>query len=282
MWDYSDKVKEHFFHPHNVGVIENPDGAGVEGSLACGDALQIMFKLGNDGRIAEAKFQTFGCASAIATASMMTDLMLGKTIEEASKITNQDVIDALDGLPAEKIHCSVMGQEALEAAIAYYHNGGPVDNAELIGRIVCHCFRVTESQVLAAIEEGNLKTVAEVTAACKAGAGCGSCLYDIQDLIYTYQARKEIEEATRKEVENMTNLDRIEKIKDVIETVIRPALQQDGGDIKLIDVDGDVVKVALQGACSGCPMAAMTLKGFVEQQLKERVSESIELEAVSA
>ena len=120
LWSlYSEKVMEHFKNPRNVGEIENPDGIGHVGNAVCGDIMELYIKV-NDNTIADAKFKTFGCGAAIATSSMVTEMVKGKSIEEALKISNRAVAEALDGLPPIKMHCSVLAEEALKAAIDDY------------------------------------------------------------------------------------------------------------------------------------------------------------------
>ncbi len=278
MWDYTDKVNEHFRNPHNVGKVEEPSGVGEVGSLACGDALKLMFKLDDEGRIAEAKFQTFGCASAIASSSALTDMILGKTLEEAEKITNKDIADYLGGLPKQKVHCSVMGREALEAAIYNYRTGKKWDK-EIEGEVICHCFGVTDKDLERVIRENNVQTLEELTDDCKAGGGCGNCIPDLEKILS--RVRGEVETASAEpEDRPMTNLQKIHLIEDVIDREIRPALRQDGGDLELVDVDGNSVKVRFRGACAGCVVSQVTLKDVVEARLKENVSDEITVEEV--
>ncbi len=125
---YSEKVMDHFTNPRNVGEIENADGVGVVGNAKCGDIMKIYLKIDDD-TITDCKFKTFGCGAAIATSSMATELIKGKSIDEALKLTNSAVVEALEGLPPVKVHCSVLAEEAVKTALADYYNkiGKPVD-----------------------------------------------------------------------------------------------------------------------------------------------------------
>ena len=128
--EYSEKVMEHFAHPHNVGVIEDADGVGEVGNAKCGDIMRMYLKIGPGEVIEDVKFQTFGCASAIATSSIATDMIKGRPLSEALTLTNQAVVEALDGLPAVKVHCSVLAEQAVKAAVADYYKrrGLPYDH----------------------------------------------------------------------------------------------------------------------------------------------------------
>ena len=118
---YSEKVMEHLYHPHNVGKIEDADGIGQVGNAKCGDIMRMYIKVAND-VITDVKFNTFGCGSAIATSSMATDMIKGRPIRDALTLSNQAVVEALDGLPARKIHCSVLAEEAVKAAVKDYYD----------------------------------------------------------------------------------------------------------------------------------------------------------------
>jgi NifU-like protein len=276
MWEYTEKVKEHFINPRNVGEVENPDGVGEVGSLACGDALKLTIKVDENDRITDAKFQTFGCASAIASSSALTEMVIGKTVKEAQEITNEQIAGFLGGLPKEKMHCSVMGQEALEKAIACYL-GEPERIPE--GNLVCECFGVTDVQIERALTDHALKTVEEITNYIKAGGGCGKCHEKIEEIIAAANGTK-IDKQHKPKV--LTNIQKIKLIEETLEREIKPALKQDGGDIRLVDVDGDRVLVQLIGTCATCAMSQVTLKDYVESKLKELVANTIEVEEVSA
>ncbi len=126
---YSEKVMDHFRHPRNVGVIEDADGVGEVGNAVCGDIMKIYLKI-DDGIVTDARFETFGCGSAIATSSMATELIKGKPLEEAAQLSNKAVTQALDGLPAHKLHCSVLAEEAIQAALEDYRRRQAVAAAE--------------------------------------------------------------------------------------------------------------------------------------------------------
>ena len=280
MWEYSEKVMDHYRNPRNVGSLDDADLIGEAGSLACGDSLKLFIKLDGN-KVIDAKFQTFGCGSAVAASSILTEMIIGKSLEEVKKITNKDIANELGGLPAQKMHCSVMGREALEDALKKYYDEDDWEELELTDdhshageKIICTCFNVTENQIWEAIKINGLTTIEDVTNYTKAGGACGRCKSIIQDMINTY-LKKDSEPQT------LTATQKILKIGKVLEQQISPQLQKDGGDIELIDIEGNVVKVKLLGVCSGCKNASMTLKNFVETELKEKVDSAIIVEQVN-
>jgi len=277
MWNYTEKVIDHFLHPRNAGEIEDADGEGEVGSLACGDMLRLTFKLDKNGRIKEAKFKTFGCASAIASSSALTEMIKGMTLEEAEKVTNRDIANYLGGLPEEKMHCSVMGREALETAIKNYR-GLASPKRELEGRVVCKCFGVTENDIRRVVRENNLTTIEQVTDYTKAGGGCGQCHEEIQNILDEIVAKKPTPLVS--EAPHLTNLQIIHKVEELINTRIRPALQHDGGDLELVDIDHNTVYVTLKGACATCPSSTVTMRQFIEKELRKEISPSMRLEEV--
>ncbi|MEW6261123.1 MAG: Fe-S cluster assembly protein NifU [Thermodesulfobacteriota bacterium] len=278
MWEYTDKVKDHFLNPRNVGEIPDADGVGEVGSLACGDALTLYIKLDENQRIQEAKFKTFGCASAIASSSALTEMVIGKTLEEAEQITNEQIAEYLGGLPKEKMHCSVMGRDALEKAIACYR-GKDVHVVE--GNIVCECFGVTDIQIERAVKENRLNSIEAVTDYLKAGGGCGKCHDKIQEIIdAVLGAAKPKVVAPPKG--KLTNIQKIKLVEETLEREIQPSLRKDGGDIELVDVDGDTVFVRLKGSCSQCKMSQVTLKQYVQTKLQELVAPELTVEEAAS
>jgi NifU-like protein len=301
MWEYTDKVMEYFYNPRNQGAITEKENGqaittGEVGSIACGDALRLHLKVDEETDIIlDARFQTFGCTSAISSSSALTELIIGKTLDEALKLTNKEIADFLGGLPEEKMHCSVMGQEALEAAIFNYR-GIPLDNHDDDeGALICKCFGVTDARIRRVILENDLTTAEQVTHYVKAGGGCSSCLADIDDLIAEVAAQKAQTVAMANSVTHpsrsggvstavgtrpLTNLQKITLIQQILEEEVKPVLAEDGGDVELFDVSGNLVQVILKGACGSCSSSTATLKIAIEARLQERISPDIIVESV--
>lgn len=308
-WEYSDKTKEIFMAAvqgrpgTHLGEIENPDGEGEHGSIVCGDAIKFTFRVERNEDplkdvIVEAKYLTFGCTSAIAASEALCSLIVGKGLTpiEALKIQNQDIVDYLDGLPQQKIHCSVMGAEALEAAVADWAMKRGVDLAaqgiifhghageDDEGRVVCKCFGITEPYLRRRIKELNLHSIDEVVSALKAGGMCGACRYapgGIQDILNEEWGAVDSPPAPEAgapesgEEEKPSPFQLYRKIEQVINETVRPMLQHDGGDIEIVDIKDMKVYCTLRGACAGCMGAERTLKLIVEQSLKDQVDERI-------
>ncbi len=297
MWDYSEKVLELFYNPLNQGSIDDPNQPDVAvvfgevGSIACGDALRLHLKVQpSTDSILDARFQTFGCTSAIASSSALTEIIKGRTLDQALHITNRDIADFLGGLPEAKMHCSVMGQEALEAAIYKYRGIEVEHHEEDDGTLVCTCYGISEKKIRRAIAENDLSTVEQVTNYVKAGGGCGSCLAGIEDLILDAQQSVEtVRAAAELAVEreqgiqppiSLTKLQKITMIQTVLDKEVRPVLVADGGDVSLHDVEGDRVLVKLHGACGSCPSSTETLKYAIEAKLQDLVLPSLVVEAI--
>ncbi len=285
MWDYSEKVKDHFFNPKNAGAVEGANAIGEVGSISCGDALRLTLRVNEDSEIIEdAGFQTFGCGSAIASSSVLTEIIKGMTLEQALGVSNQDIANELDGLPPEKMHCSVMGREALQAAVANYRGEEWKDDHEE-GALICKCFAVDEAMIEEMVWANKLRTVEDVTNFTKAGGGCAACHEDIENILervlkergetFDPNAEPVVAKAAEAPKAPMTNLQRIKRIEMVLDA-LRPQLMADGGDVQLVEVIGNTAYVNMTGACNGCQMAAMTIAG-IQQRLMEELGEFIKV-----
>ncbi len=287
MWNYSEKVKDHFFSPRNAKQVENANALGDVGSISCGDALRLTLKINPDDEvILDAGFQTFGCGSAIASSSALTELIIGKTLKEAATLTNQDIANYLDGLPPEKMHCSVMGMEALHAAIADYRGEAIAEDHEE-GQLICKCFAIDDELIKRVVKANQLRTLEEVIQYTKAGGACASCHEKIEWVLaacltdnspsVTRTPEKKVKTydttpVTKKPLGSGL-LARIRIIEQVI-AEIRPTVQADGGDIQLSDLEDDMVFVNLSGACTGCGLSGATL-AMLETKLCAALNETI-------
>ena len=300
LWDYTDKVKDHFLHPRNARVIEDANAVGDVGSIICGDALRLMLKIDPATEtITDAAFQTYGCGSAIASSSALTEMLKGKTLKEAEKISNQDIVDYLGGLPPEKMHCSVMGREALDAAIANYH-GQSYENSHDDGELVCHCFGVGINKIKKAVWENHLTTVEEVTNYTKAGGGCGSCRMRIEEIIdevwvdlekcgvprpgyvptpipsITIATASAAATAVKAAIDEKTRTSPIfNEVNEILQENSK-GLEEDGSKVELDTISGTDVVVKLSGAAAKGMMRDMTID-YIAKKLTDGTGRAIKV-----
>ncbi|HKK83739.1 MAG TPA: iron-sulfur cluster assembly scaffold protein, partial [Atribacterota bacterium] len=191
-WVYSEKLKEHFINPRNI--LEDEDsyqehGKGIVGNMKCGDQMMVVIKVDKEkGIIIDCKWKTYGCASAIASTSILSEMVKGITLEEAYHISPKDIAKELGGLPVNKVHCSVLGDKALRAAINdYYKRNGMSDKIEKEEtRVICECMNVTDKEIEEAVLDG-ARTFLEIQEHTKAGTVCGKCKEDIEQLLEKYK-----------------------------------------------------------------------------------------------
>ena len=193
-WAYSDKVKEHFMNPKNVLMDEEgfqDDGKGITGNIKCGDEMIFLIKVDKDkGIITDCKWKTFGCASAIASASVLSEIAKGMKLDDAYNLSAKDITRELEGLPEHKIHCSVLGDKALRAAINdFYLRNGMEDRVKREEeRVVCTCMDITDQDIEHAVLEG-ARTFYEIQERTKAGTGCGECQEEVTQLLEAYKEK---------------------------------------------------------------------------------------------
>jgi len=318
VWEYSDRTKQLFMDAvhgkpgTHLGEIEDPDGVGEHGSLACGDAMRFTFRVEKHPTdptqdvITEARYLTFGCTSAIAASEALCRLIeKGRfTPIQALRIQNKDIVEYLEGLPAQKIHCSVMGAEALESAVFNWAQRRGVDLAKLgvdiheeekdEGRIVCKCFSLTEPYIRRKIKELNLRTIPEITNAIKAGGACMAChhvpggLQDLLDEVWGPDPKR-LPVLTQTPTapppfrprpvhgdgRTLSPYQFAKQVERAIDEYVRPMLRKDGGDVEIVDIKDTLVYCRMEGACAGCAAASQTMQMMIEAPLKEMIDERI-------
>jgi len=307
LWDnYSEKVAERMDHPRYLGEISEEEASSLNAELvvadhgaeSCGDAVRLYWAVEKDsGTILKATFKSFGCGTAIASSDMMAELCIGLTVDEAVKITNIDVEKALrddpdiPAVPPQKMHCSVMAYDVIKAAVATYR-GVDVKTLE-DSEMVCECARVTLSTIRDVIRLNDLKSVEEITDFTKAGAFCKSCIrpgghekrkYYLVDILAETRAEmeKEAEGSEEPPFQELSSFKKFKAIERVLDSEIRPALHQDGGDIDVEDfrMDGDVpvASISYKGACLGCVSATVGTLGFIENILRDKLDPAFKVE----
>lgn len=307
IWDeYSQKVQDLMNNPKHMGELTEEDAAKTNtkliiadfGAESCGDAVRLYWLVDESTDIIkDAKFKSFGCGTAIASSDTMAGLCIGKTIDEAVKITNLDVEFAMrdnpdtPAVPPQKMHCSVMAYDVIKQAAANYKGISPEDFEDEI--IVCECARVSLGTIKEVIRLNDLKTVEDITRYTKAGAFCKSCVkagghekrdFYLVDILA--QTRAEMDRQRLEKAENSDNFDELTMVKQLkiieekLDEEIRPMLHMDGGDLEVIDLqkggDGMIdLYIRYLGACSGCSSGSTGTLFAIENILQEQVSSSI-------
>jgi NifU-like protein len=311
VWEqYSKKVQDRMNNPVAMGELSQDDANRLGGKLvvadfgaeSCGDAVRLFWVVDEKtNKILESKFKSFGCGTAIASSDAMAELCIGKTVDEATKITNTHVEQFLrddDGTPAvppQKMHCSVMAYDVILEAAAQYKG---VDRDTLVNSdIVCECARVTKQEVIDAIRDNDLKTIEEVISTTKAGSYCKSCirpgghepkdiyLVDILEDVRAQMEQTRLEEAANttetgaNSFDKMTIVQRIKAVDAIIEEYIRPMLVMDGGDMEIIDIKENTpyydIYIRYLGACGSCASGSTGTLYAIESTLRHKVDENI-------
>ncbi len=303
LWDqYSKKVADRMNNPTYLGVITEEEAAALNAELivadhgaeSCGDAVRLYWAVDKEsGKIVKASFKSFGCGTAIASSDMMAELCIGKTVDEAVKITNIDVEAAMrdnpdtPAVPPQKMHCSVMAYDVIKAAAAKFKG---VDLSSLEEEeIVCECARVSLGTIQEVIRINDLKTVEEITAYTKAGAFCKSCIrpgghesrkYHLEDILKETRAKMDAEAMTKDDTPfaEMSPFKQAKALEALFDAEIRPALLQDGGNVQIKDLsitdDGPLVEISYEGACMSCPSAGLGTLDFITGTLRRKLDKS--------
>ncbi|HEC1877951.1 TPA: iron-sulfur cluster assembly scaffold protein [Campylobacter jejuni] len=308
IWDeYSQKVQDRMNNPQHMGEFSEEDAKARNAKLivadfgaeSCGDAVRLFWLVDEKtDKIIDAKFKSFGCGTAIASSDTMVDLCIGKTVDEAVKITNLDVEFAMrdnpetPAVPPQKMHCSVMAYDVIKQAAAHYKGISPEDFEDQI--IVCECARVSLGTIKEVIKLNDLHSVEEITQYTKAGAFCKSCIkpgghekrdYYLVDILAETRAeidREKLKNTMKRDVafDEMTVVGQLKAVESVLDAEIRPMLHNDGGDLEVIDIqkaEGAAIDVYIRylGACSGCSSGSGATLYAIETILQEELSPNI-------